>query len=46
MTGMNFGGAGRERGRANTPIQRPDPLPPFYDPTLSPEERVDDLISR
>ena len=48
MPGMNFGGAGRgqRRGRANTPIERPDPLPPFYDPTLSLEERVEDLVSR
>ena len=29
-----------------TPPSRPDPLPPFYDPRLTPQKRVDDLISR
>ncbi|MBN2589611.1 MAG: glycoside hydrolase family 3 C-terminal domain-containing protein, partial [Sedimentisphaerales bacterium] len=48
MQGMNFGGGGRGmgRGRGRTPIQRPDPLPPFYNPELSLEERLDDLVSR
>jgi beta-glucosidase len=46
--GTDFQAAGRGRGRgmANTPIQRPDPLPPFYDPKLPLEKRVDDLVSR
>ncbi len=45
---MNFNSAGRGRGRgmANTPLQRPNPLPPFYDPNLPLEKRVDDLVSR
>ena len=30
----------------NPPPPRPDPLPPFYNPELSVEERVDDLVSR
>lgn len=47
MQGMNVGGAGLGRGRGmNTPIQRPDPLPPFYDPKLPLEKRLDDLVSR
>lgn len=48
MAGMNFGTAARGRGRGmgNTPLQRPDPLPPFYDPKLPLEKRVDDLVSR
>ena len=29
-----------------TPPARPDPLPPFYDPKLTPQKRVDDLVSR
>ncbi len=39
-----FGGRGG-RGVA-TPPPRPDPLPPFYDPKLPLEKRVDDLVSR
>ena len=39
-------GAGRGRGARGTPPPRPDPLPLFYDPKLSLEKRVDDLVSR
>ncbi len=39
-------GAGRGRGVRGTPPPRPDPLPPFYDPKLSLDKRVDDLVSR
>jgi beta-glucosidase len=40
--GRGRGGAG---GRGSQPA-RPDPLPPFYDPKLPLEKRVDDLVSR
>jgi beta-glucosidase len=48
MAGINAGaaGMGRGRGMANTPIVRPDPLPPFYDPKLPLEKRIDDLVLR
>ena len=34
------------RNTSITPPARPDPLPPFYDPKLTPQKRVDDLVSR
>ena len=34
------------RGGRGPPPPRPDPLPPFYDPKLPLEKRVDDLVSR
>jgi beta-glucosidase len=45
VPGGGFGGRGG-RGGVNTPPPRPDPLPPFYDPKLPLEKRVDDLVSR
>jgi beta-glucosidase len=36
-------------GGRNAPIPapaRPNPLPPFYDPKLQPQERADDIVSR
>ena len=42
-------GAGRGRGGmrgGGAALQRPDPLPPFYDPKLPLEKRLDDLVSR
>ncbi len=39
-------GAGRGRGAHGAPPPRPDPLPPFYDPKLPLEKRIDDLVSR
>ena len=49
--GTNSAAAGRGRGRGGpggrgAPPPRPDPLPPFYDPKLPLEKRVDDLVSR
>jgi beta-glucosidase len=42
--GGRFGRGGA--GLRAAPLQRPNPLPPFYDPKLSLNKRVDDLISR
>jgi beta-glucosidase len=49
MPGANPAGIGRGRGgrgamRVAPP--RPDPLPPFYDPKLPLEKRLDDLVGR
>ena len=40
------GGRGGRGARGGQQLPRPNPLPPFYDPTLSLEKRVDDLVSR
>ena len=34
------------RNAPMTPPPRPNPLPPFYDPKLSPQKRVEDIVSR
>ena len=40
-------GAGRGgRGMRGAAPPRPDPLPPFYDPKLTLEKRINDLVSR
>ena len=48
--GANTGGFGRGRGERGavraTPPPRPNPLPPFYDPKLALDKRVDDLVGR
>ena len=53
--GMNPGGRGTARGMGTArggrgmvaaPVQRPNPLPPFYDPKLPLDKRLDDLVSR
>ncbi len=40
------GGGRGGRGMRGAPPPRPDPLPPFYDPKLPLEKRIDDLVSR
>ena len=49
--GTDSATAGRGRGRGAPvvrvpPPPRPGPLPPFYDPKLPVQKRVDDLVSR
>ena len=44
--GGGRGGRGGGRGVAAAPVLRPDPLPPFFDPKLPLEKRLDDMVSR
>ena len=39
-------GGGMGRGAGAAAIARPDPLPPFYDPKLSLDKRLDNLMSQ